>query len=152
MAGGVDWSFLDSTRGPRVHVWCGSPSDLVDAVPAEGVRMLRWLRGSHMRTRQGLMDEWAAAAQFPPHFGGTWDSLRDGLSDLPEGGTFLILEADQLLQDAPPEDGITLMAGLADAAEDLAPQPFPRPLQVGPARRGDLVEGLRGLKEAYRDL
>src|SRR5512133_1792751 len=152
MAGGVDWSFLDSTRGPRVHVWCGSSSDLVDAVPAEGVRMLRWLRGSRMRTRQGLMDEWAAAAQFPPHFGGTWDSLRDCLSDLPEGGAFLILEADQLLQDAPPDDGVTLMAVLADAAEDLAPQPFPLVLQVEPTRRSDLVEGLRALRVAFRDL
>jgi hypothetical protein len=98
------------------------------------------------------MDEWAAAAQFPPHFGGTWDSLRDCLSDLPEGGAFLILEADQLLQEAPPEDGITLMAVLADAAEDLAPQPFHLVLQVEPARRGDLVEGLRALRVAFRDL
>jgi len=148
----MDWSFLASTRGPRVHVWSGSPSTLVDATPADGVRMLRWLRGSRMRTREGLMDEWAAAAQFPPHFGGTWDSLRDCLADLPEGGAFLILDADQLLQDAPPEDGITLMTVLADAAEDLAPQPFHLVLQVEPVRRGDLVEGLRGLKVAYRDL
>ena len=152
MAGVVDWSFLAATQRPRVHVWSGSPSALVDEAPAEGARLLRWLRGSRMRTRAGLMDEWAAAAQFPPHFGGTWDSLRDSLSDLPEGGTFLILEADQLLQDAPPEDGITLMAVLADVAEDLAPQPFHLVLQVESAQRGDLVEGLRALKVTFRDL
>ncbi len=152
MPGEVDWSFLAATQRPRVHVWSGSPSALVDQAPAEGARLLRWLRGSRMRTRAGLMDEWAATAQFPPHFGGTWDSLRDSLSDLPEGGAFLILEADQLLQDAPPEDGITLMAVLADVAEDLAPQPFHLVLQVEPAQRGDLVEGLRALKVTFRDL
>lgn len=152
MPGRLDWSFLASTSGPRVHVWSGSPSDLVDAAPAEPGRLLRWLRGSRMRTRTGLLDEWAAAAQFPPHFGGTWDGLRDCLSDLPEGGAFLILEADQLLQDAPPEDGITLMSVLADAAEDLAPQPFHLVLQVEPARRGELVDGLRALNVAYGDL
>ncbi|WP_243302490.1 barstar family protein [Geothrix oryzisoli] len=148
----MDWSFLTSTQRPRVHVWSGSPSGLVDATPAEPGCLFRWLRGSRMRTREGLMDEWAAAAQFPPHFGGTWDSLRDCLSDLPEGGTFLILEADQLLRDAPPEDGTTLMAVLADAAEDLAPQPFHLVMQVEPTRRADLVEGLRALKVAYGDL
>jgi len=150
--GAVDWSFLASTRRPRVHVWSGSASALVDAAPVAPGRLLRWLRGDRMRTQAGLLDEWAAAAQFPPHFGGTWDSLRDCLSDLPEGGTFLILEADQLLQDAPPEDGTTLMAVLADAAEDLAPQPFHLVLQVDPARRGDLVAGLRALNVAYGDL
>ncbi|GLH67637.1 barstar family protein [Geothrix edaphica] len=152
MARDVDWSFLASTQRPRVHVWSGTPSALVDAAPAGPGRPLRWLRGSRMRTRAGLMDEWAAAAQFPPHFGGTWDSLRDSLSDLPEGGAFLILEADQLLQDAPPDDGVTLMAVLADAAEDLAPQPFHLVLQVEPTRRSDLVEGLRALRVAFRDL
>jgi hypothetical protein len=97
------------------------------------------------------MDEWAAAAQFPPHFGATWDGLRDCLADLPGGGIFLILEADQLLRDAPPEEGLTLMAVLAEVVEDLAPQPFHLVLQVEPARHGALVEGLRTLNVAFRE-
>lgn len=148
----MDWSFLASARDPRIHVWCGTATALVDAIPAERGPLPRWLRGSRMRTRTGLMDEWAAAAQFPPHFGGNWDSLRDALADLPEGGAFLILEADQLLQDAPPEEGTTLMEVLADVAEDLAPHPFHLVLQVDTARRRDLVEGLRGLKVAFQEL
>jgi hypothetical protein len=98
-----------------------------------------------MRTRQGLMDEWAAAAQFPPHFGGTWDALRDALADLPEGGTFLILDADQLLQDGPPGDATTLLAVLREVREDLAPRPFQVILQAEPDRYDTLVEGLRAL-------
>jgi hypothetical protein len=91
------------------------------------------------------MDEWAAAAQFPPHFGGTWDALRDALSDLPEGGMFLILEADQLLQEAPPGDGETLLAVLRDVRGDLAPRPFLLVLQAEPDRFDTLIQGLRAL-------
>jgi hypothetical protein len=91
------------------------------------------------------MDEWAAAAQFPPYFGGTWDALRDALSDLPDGGTFLILEADQLLQDAPPVDGETLLAVLRDVREELAPRLFRVVLQAEPDHYDTLVQGLRGL-------
>jgi hypothetical protein len=98
-----------------------------------------------MRTRLGLMAEWAAAAQFPPHFGGTWDALRDALSDLPEGGIFLILEADQLLQEAIPADASTLLQVLRVVREDLAPKPFRLVLQAEPDRYGTLVEGLHAL-------
>jgi hypothetical protein len=98
-----------------------------------------------MRTRRGLMDEWAAAAQFPPHFGGTWDALRDVLSDLPEGGTFLILEADQLLQEAPPAEALTLLSVLRDVREDLAPRPFHLVFQAEPTQYETLVEGLGAL-------
>ncbi len=98
-----------------------------------------------MRTRRGLMDEWAAAAQFPPYFGGNWDALRDALADLPDGGTFFLLEADQLLQEAPPGDWVTLLAVLREVREDLAPRPFHVVLQAEPERYGTLVQGLRAM-------
>jgi hypothetical protein len=126
-----------------IQPWRGSASDLVNA--AAGHSPLWWLRGSRMRTRPGLMDEWAAAAQFPPHFGGTWDALRDALADLPEGGTFLILEAEQLLQDAPPDAFETLLEVLREVREDLDPLPFQVVLQAEPSRYDTLVEGLRDL-------
>ncbi|MFN7959408.1 MAG: barstar family protein [Holophagaceae bacterium] len=133
-----------SFLGPAlIQSWRGSAGDLVDSVA--GQPALWWLRGSRMRTRQGLMDEWAAAAQFPPHFGGTWDALRDALAELPEGGTFLILEADQLLREAPPEAFEALVAVLRDAQADLAPNPLRVVLQASPEHHGTLVEGLRAL-------
>ncbi len=149
---GLDWTFLAAPVAPRVHLWPGTATALVDAAPAEGPRMLRWLRGSRMRTRQGLMDEWAAAAQFPPYFGATWDALRDGLADLPEGGTFLILEADQLLREAPAGDLATLVAVLSDVAGDLAPQPFHVVLQVEPAHKAALLAALQAAKAPVRML
>lgn len=125
-----------------VQPWRGRAGDLVDA--AAGQSPLWWLRASRMRTRQGLMDEWAAAAQFPPHFGGTWDALRDALADLPEGGTFLVLEAEQLLQDAPPAELATLAEVLRAAQEDLQPRAFRLILQAEAGAYDTLVEGLRG--------
>lgn len=98
-----------------------------------------------MRTRSGLMDEWAAAAQFPPHFGGTWDALRDALADLPQGGVFLVLEAGQLFQDEPPEALGTLLEVLAAVRDDLAPRPFQVVLQAEGPAYATLVEGLRAL-------
>jgi hypothetical protein len=133
---------------PLILPWQGSAEALVDASVGQG--SVWWLRGSRMRTRQGLMDEWAAAAQFPPHFGGNWDALRDALADLPEGGTFLVLEADQLLQDAPPEDGATWLAVMRAAAEDLAPRAFRLILQAEPDRYDTLVEGLKALDKQRR--
>lgn len=128
---------------PLIWPWVGQASALVDAVAGRPQHW--WLRGSRMRTRVQLMDEWAAAAQFPPHFGGTWDALRDTLSDLPEGGTFLILEAEQLLQDAPPTEFPILLEVLRAVAEDLSPRVFRVILQVVPDRRETLAQGLRGL-------
>ena len=136
-------SFLGTSDGPLIQPWRGTAEALVDAVGRQVP--LWWLRGSRMRTRQGLMDEWAAAAQFPPHFGGTWDALRDALVDLPEGGTFLILEAEQLLQDAPPSDIGTLLVVLRASQKDLAPSTFRVVLQVEPDHYETLVAGLRAL-------
>jgi hypothetical protein len=128
---------------PLAQPWQGSAEALVEA--SAGIAPRWWLRGVHMRTKAALLDEWAAALQFPPHFGGTWDALRDALSDLPEGGTFLILEADQLLQEAPPAETETFWAVLRQAQADQRPRPFRLVLQVVSERYDTLVEGLRAL-------
>ena len=129
--------------GHLIQPWRGSAEALLGA--ATDHAPLWWLRGSRMRTQPGLMDEWAAAAQFPPHFGGNWDALRDALSDLPEGGTFLVLSAELLLQDEAPEAFETLLAVLRAARQDLAPRPFQVVLQAEPDRYDTLIDGLRAL-------
>lgn len=42
----------------------------------------RSVRGAKCATKGGLLDEWSAAWQFPPHFGDNWDALNDCLTDL----------------------------------------------------------------------
>jgi hypothetical protein len=128
---------------PLAQPWRGSAEDLVEAT--RGLAPRWWLRGPRMRTKLGLLDECAAAVQFPPHFGGTWDALRDALSDLPEGGTFLVLGADQLLQEAPPAEAEIFWQVLRQAQADLRPKPFHLVLQVGPEGYDTLVEGLRAM-------
>lgn len=125
---------------PLVQPWQGAAAALV--AEHAGGSSTWWLRGSRMRTRQGLLDEWSAAAQFPPHFGDTWDALRDALADLPSGGTFLVLEADQLLRDGGAADGPTLVAVLKAVAADLAPRPFRLVLQAEPRRFQALTSSL----------
>lgn len=135
-----------ASGGPLLQPWQGPAGALVDEAAAHP--SCWWLRGSRMRTRRGLMDEWAAAAQFPPHFGGTWDALRDALADLPDGGTFLVLEADQLLQDEPPQAMVALLDILTLVREELAPRPFRLVLQAEGPAFGTLVAGLKALGQA----
>lgn len=130
-----------ATGGLLLQPWQGTAGDLVEGQAGQPARW--WLRGSRMRTRQGLLDEWSAAAQFPPHFGGTWDALRDALADLPAGGTFLVLEADQLLRDGGAADGPTLVAVLRAVAGELAPRSFRVVLQAEPERYEALLSALR---------
>jgi hypothetical protein len=128
---------------PLAQPWRGSAVDL--EVAAAGLAPRWWLRGAHMRTKASLLEEWAAALQLPPYFGGTWDALRDALSDLPEGGTLLVLGADQLLQDAPPEEAGTFWSVLQQVQADLRPKPFHLVLQVETEGYDTLLEGLRAL-------
>jgi hypothetical protein len=145
------WAFLASPEGPRFHAWKGTAADLADEVRAlaaqgSGLPSLRWLRGGRMGTKTGLLDEWSAAGQFPPYFGGTWDAFRDALAEVTDGGAaFFVLEADRLLAEAPPEEPATLAAILREVAEELADRPFHVVFQADPARYGTLLEGLQAL-------
>ncbi len=128
---------------PLAQPWRGSAEALAEATI--GLTPLWRLRGSRMRTKRALLDEWAAALQFPPHFGGTWDALRDALADLPEGGIFLVLAAEQVLQDAPPDASGAFWSVLRQVQQDLHPKRFRLVLQVEPEGYDTLVEGLRAL-------
>jgi len=145
------WAFLRRTEGARFHAWKGTAADLADELRALAAReadlpRLRWLRGGRMGTKAGLLDEWAAAAQFPPYFGGTWDAFRDALAERPPGGAaFFILEADHLLAEAPPEAAATLATILRDVAEEDGGRPFHVVFQAEPGAYDTLLAGLRGL-------
>ncbi|MEI6473109.1 MAG: barstar family protein [Holophagaceae bacterium] len=133
---------MTGLAGP-VLPWPGPVA--ADALSALFPGPLWTLRGTHMETRDALLAEWAAGVGFPPHFGGTWDAFRDALADLPEGGTFLILDADRLLQEAPPSAGATWLAVLGMVAEELAPRPFRVLLHAGPDKLPELEAGLRAM-------
>lgn len=83
------------------------------------VTAVRFLRGLKARTKDGLLDECAAALQFPPYFGGNWDALLDCLRDLSwlraDAYVLCVLDAAQFLADAPAED-LKALAGVLQEA------------------------------------
>ena len=145
------WAFLRRPEGTHFHAWKGTAADLADELRALEVQAvdlprLRWLRGGRMGTKAGLLDEWAAAAQFPPYFGETWDAFRDALAERPpEGTAFFILEADRLLAEAPPEAAATLTTILRDVADEASDPPFHVVFQAEPGAYDTLLAGLRSL-------
>ncbi|QQQ78161.1 barstar family protein [Saccharothrix sp. 6-C] len=100
---------------------------------------VRRIRGTRCRTATALFDEMAAALQFPAHFGGNWNALRDVLSDLswvPAEAYLLVVEdADDLLADEADEVLATGLGVLAASAESAAPVPFQFVLQAPPTGR-----------------
>jgi hypothetical protein len=123
----MSWNFLLENAGPCLRVTGGSADDLCDAVLAlEDLRarglVTRWLRGSRMRTKQGLLDEFAAVLQFPSGMGMNWDSFDECLNDLEwlegEAAALFIFDAEQLLADASPDDQATLFE-ILDAEGDV---------------------------------
>lgn len=124
----MNWEFLLKNEEPHIHVMAASVEDLCEAVMGmEALREqgleTRWLRASKMRTAKALFDEFAAALQFPPYFGENWDALDECLNDLDwlegDGAALFILNADQLLQDAPPEDSHILFEILQASESNL---------------------------------
>ena len=75
-----------------------------------------------------LMQRFAEAFGFPPHFGHNWDALADCLRDLewlPAEGYVLTLENLGALKHAAPADCATLVSVLEGACEDWREQGQP---------------------------
>lgn len=144
----MSWDFLLENAGPCIHVTGGGADDLCDAVLAlEDLRakglMTRWLRGSRMRTKAALLDEFAAVLQFPSGMGMNWDGFDECLNDLEwlegDAAAFFIFDADQILADAPPDDQAAFFE-ILDAEGDV---PFHLVLQS--AEADTLLAGLRAM-------
>lgn len=90
----------------------------LDELRTRDLPKVRLVRGRRMRTRAALLDEMAAALQFPATFGGNWDALADCLADLQWlGGPGLVVlavsDADQVGAD---EDGMLAVLAAVLAA------------------------------------
>ena len=103
--------------------WMRPLTEAATEIPAR-----REVRGSRCGTLQGLFTEWAAALEFPDHFGHNWDALADCLRDtlpnvsLPTGTpdapglTLVLREAGNLLGDEPDTALAVLLSIMNDAA------------------------------------
>ncbi|MFC7597558.1 barstar family protein [Terrabacter sp. GCM10028922] len=91
----------------------------------------RVVRGRKMRTLAGLLDEFAAALQFPPYFGENRDAFTECLAEMEtlpagEGYVVTITEPDQVLAEADSAALSWLARSLASAAEEWA-----QPVELG---------------------
>jgi len=79
--------YTDLLDGPAVRETVAPLPEPPTAVDGPVAVAVRTLRGQHMTTRAELFDEFAAALQFPPHFGHNLDAFDECLRDLscPEG-------------------------------------------------------------------
>lgn len=74
-------------EAPYIHQWPAPAGEVADALvawehAAPGKRVARTIRGKKCMTKEALFDEFAAALQFPPYFGGNWDGFADCFRDL----------------------------------------------------------------------
>lgn len=141
---------------PWLHLFPGSAEDLGGRARAwqRSGPVCRVLRGSRMRTEQGLFDELAAALQFPWYFGDSWAAVKDCLTDLdwlPGAGYLLLVrDAEQVLLDEPADRTAALLRTLEAAAAEWAEPvalgewwdrpavPFHVVLQTAPAGAAEL--------------
>ncbi len=87
--------------------------------------LVRGIRGRKTRALDGLFDEFAAAFQFPYHFGENWSAFRDCVSDLDwlpfqSGVVLLVYDAVEVLVDTVPAELARLVQTLAVTAEQFA--------------------------------
>jgi hypothetical protein len=86
----------------------------------------RGVRGLKMRSGDGLMDEFAAALQFPWYFGENWGAFDECLSDMdewmlsPSGIAVLVYDAAQVLIDESPDQLEVLVRMFRAAAATYA--------------------------------
>lgn len=85
---------------------------------------VRTVRGTKMRTVQGLFDEIAAALQFPYYFGENWAAFDECLADLDwlsvsNPVALVVYDADQVLLDAQPSEFETFTEILRRASSEL---------------------------------
>lgn len=95
--------------------------------------------------KPGLMQRFADAFDFPPHFGRNWDALADCLVDLdwmPAEGYVLTLQNLQDLRSADPADYATLVSVLEGACEDW--REHGRPFWAFLALPDDQFDALQG--------
>ena len=140
---------LTAPGGPWLHGLSCAAADVGNAArrveESSGRRVAaRVVRGGKARTKAALLDEFAAALQFPLSFGENWDALHDCLCDLAwlgsDGLALFVADAARLLE-AEDEEASRFLAVLTSAAKHWqepgkgrSPRPFHAVFHSAPAQ------------------
>ena len=154
----MNLSAWTNSAPPWFHLLVATPAEASDwlrtiADDSKHKVATRLIRGHRAATKPHLLDELAAALQFPPYFGDNWDALHDCLADLswiPANALIVCLsDADHLLAKAP-ADLKTLIGVFQSAAKEWNQPETPKPsralhivLQVAPGHEA-------GVRSAWR--
>jgi hypothetical protein len=105
------------------------PTSIEDSLATSGIT-IRVLRGAQMRTREGLLNEFASQLAFPGYFGHNWDALADSLTDLswlPGLAYAVMIEQARYLLDSARENELKIFLKLIErVASEWA-----RPVRLG---------------------
>lgn len=118
----------------RFHAMVATASDLDNHVlrlqsatgPSTVVRMVR---GRRMQSKELLLDEFAAALQFPLYFGRNWDAFEECMADLQwlpaKAYVLIISDAGSLLKMEPANSVVVLFEILERASREWAAGKLP---------------------------
>jgi hypothetical protein len=145
--------WLEPESGVSSVAVSGEPA-LLDEL-ARDLRMrdlvVRVVRGSHMQTAAQVFDEFAAAFQFPSHFGRNKDAFDDVMRDLDDvlglGAGFVVLVRDtELLLRGEPDQVPWFRESMDFYAEEWAPTVFGTAYQFGSDSEGTFASELALLR------
>ena len=159
MTESLDWKMLLSLGSPWAHLACCPEREIdnfVGSAPANNRTLVRIIRGKRCETKKALLQEWAAALQFPYYFGINWDAFEECINDLEwlSGKYYVIFvtQVDLVLPNL--EDDFRIFIDvLKKAAEEWArgregefhrsPIPFRVVFQCEPEREPDVLRRLK---------
>ena len=133
----MDLKRLLQLRPPWLHLLVATESEACDlraSLPDTGRVVFRMIRGNKARTKSGLFDEFAAALQFPHHFGENWDAFDECITDLSwlsgDAYVFLFVGSIHLLDQEPADELKRLLTIMDKAGEEWSKPPRRRPFSV----------------------
>src|SRR5574341_931105 len=156
---------LSSFSAPWVVVLAASASDATNSLWAFSEASnfdVRFVRGRKIESETSLIDEFAAALQFPYYFGGNWNAFDECLADLSwirsKGHVVCVLDADQMMLNDDEAFAVTLELFARVAREwcqptDFRPaKPFHVVLHSAPSEALRLRERVAGTGVLFGDL
>lgn len=117
----LEWDELLSVNGPSIFLVSARERDIdiFSQRTPKNKNVIRLIRGKNCQTKDGLLNEFSSALQFPYYFGKNWDALDECITDLSwlKGDVYVLLitDADLLVKNGGEEELETFLHILTDA-------------------------------------
>ena len=118
----LEWDELLSVNGPSIFLVSARERDIdiFSQRTPKNKNVIRLIRGKNCQTKDGLLNEFSSALQFPYYFGKNWDAFDECITDLSwlKNNNFIlfITNANLLLKCGDPKELETFLEILKTAA------------------------------------